>query len=232
MKSIVSFITATRTLAAAEGLRKNLEIVFPKGNPLVEWDLLPQVGFDSIFTAYNAGASLAVGDTLVFLHDDVQLMCNYLSFEQPLKMVGKPFCGWLGAAGSTVLDQDAIWWNANHQDLRGMVAHPGDNEFKVQWNHWPWGQAAQFGPVVVLDGCFLMIDKQKFERIGGFDAESYSGFHFYDIQATFQAHRQGFQNRACPIPLVHTSPGKPNETWHANRKIFVGKYEKQLPCRL
>jgi hypothetical protein len=233
-KHLVSFITATRSEENAEGLRKNLEIIFGEKNknPLLEWDLLPQVGFDSIFAAYNNGAAKAVGDILVFLHDDVKLLCNYLSFEQPLAMVGKPFCGFLGVAGATALDETATWWNSKHTDLRGMVAHPGDNEFRIQWNHWPWGQAASFGQVVVLDGCFLMVDKKKFERIGGFDAESYTGFHFYDIQATFAAHQRGFQNRACPIPMLHSSPGKPNETWQANRQIFVEKHKKQLPCKL
>lgn len=231
-KHLVSFVTATRSAESAEALRQNLEIVFPSGNPLVEWALLPQVGFNSIFAAYNHGAEKAVGDVLCFLHDDVRILANYTCFAKPLALAMKPFAGWMGVAGSTVLDESAIWWNSNHQDLRGMVGHPGDNEFGVHWNHWPWGQAASFGQVVVLDGCFLMTSKDKFQRIGGFDGKTYDGFHFYDVEATTRMHLAGFRNLCVPIPVLHQSPGRPNDKWHENRAKFLGIYKKQLPCRV
>jgi GT2 family glycosyltransferase len=185
-----------------------------------------------LFQGYNIGAKAAGGDYLCFLHDDVQLRCNHRAFEKPIELMNKPFTGIVGVAGASALPNDAKWWGASQEDCRGLVYHPSpETNFRTHGNGWPW-QCAQFGRAVVCDGVFLMCSRKTFEKLNGFDHLTFQGFHLYDIDISTRSHLAGLQNYICPLPLFHASPGRPNEEWERNRKIFVMKYGKHLPLRV
>lgn len=226
---MISFVTVSKDKSKFDGLRSNLEGIF-QSHPGFEFIVCDGTEHD-IFTGYNAGAAEAKNEVLAFLHDDVRLWCSASVFEKPMELLKKPFTGFIGAAGTRMLPKDGCWWKSPEKSTRGMVAHPDENEFGVHWNVWPH-QAAQFGEVAICDGVFLLCHRRTFDRLGGFDAETYKGFHLYDIDITLRARLEGLVNYVAPIPLFHNSVGRTNDNWEENRKIFARKFEKYLPYNL
>ena len=195
-----------------------------------EWTLIRLDGarYD-IFSGYNAGASQGQGEILAFVHDDVRFLGNRLTLEKPLELFRAADTGFLGIAGTRLLLEHACWWASNPQtEGRGMVCHPAEGEFGIQWDIWPMQQVGLFGRVAVLDGVFLMCQRETFNRLGGFDAQTYRGFHFYDVDITFRALQLGLVNYAVPIPVFHNHIGMPSHEWQENQQIFLRKFGKFL----
>lgn len=226
-----SFITISREQEKVDRLQKNLESVFGRATP---WELLVADGSKlDLFTGYNEKAAAANGDFLVFLHDDVHLMCSKECFDKPIELMGKPFTGFCGAAGTLSMPAEGCWWKSPQTDCRGGVYHPAKDlsPFGVHLNCWPHA-TAQFGQVLVCDGVLLMCSTQVFKKVKGFDNTTFKGFHFYDVDITLRTHLLGLVNYVAPIPLVHQSYGVTNENWEDNRKLFVKKHEKVLPAKV
>jgi GT2 family glycosyltransferase len=232
---VISVITLTRESQATEArLGSNLTLAlgqqpdgFPTGHA---WELIVSNGNNlDILEGYNWGASQAQYDNLLFIHDDVRILGNPSCFDRPLDLLKKPMTGVVGCAGARLLPKDATWWNAPNEECWGMVAHPTkQGDFGIHWNTWPHHQA-RFGRVAVLDGCFLMMSRRFFEKMGGFDSKNYKGYHFYDVDLSFRACLQGFVNYSAPIPISHRSRGAVNENWEENRKKFLELHGKHLP---
>jgi hypothetical protein len=197
------------------------------------WNLIVLDGTQhDLFCGYNLGAKQGMGEVLAFVHDDVTILANRLTVQRPMELLQETSTGFIGVAGSRVLREDACWWKGDLaiDGPRGMAAHLEDNEFGLHCNIWPISKgAAHFGRVVVLDGVFLMCHRNTWERLGGFDATTYQGFHFYDIDITFRATLSGFINYAAPILLFHKGKALPGAEWDANRRIFIKKFGKFLP---
>jgi GT2 family glycosyltransferase len=226
---VISFITVSQDDDKVCGLTDNLELALGSH---CEHELLRADGNEyDLFTGYNWGAERAKGEILAFLHDDVRLLCNATSFIKPVEMMRKPMTGIVGVAGTTQLPKDGTWWKSANKDCRGMVAHPDPTDFGLHWNTWPH-EAAHFGRVVICDGVLLMCSKKTFQRIKGFDSNTYQGFHFYDIDTCLRAHQMGLLNYVAPIPLLHGSRGRTNENWEENKVRFLKKHEKSLPTKI
>lgn len=234
---MISFITLSRQPDQVRNLQGSIRLAL---GTAAGWELIVIDGSQhDLFSGYNWGASQAAGDILAFVHDDVLILGNSLTFQKPLELLQDPATGFVGIAGSRVVGEDACWWNPHFSECRGMAAHPSDNPFGLYWYIWPWVNnqdlntvAVQFGQVAVLDGLFLMCQHRVFEQLGGFDQQTYKGFHFYDLDITFRAALSGLKNYAAPIPIFHASEGFPGKEWDENRKLFVNKFRHVLPWRL
>src|SRR5436305_6832629 len=210
----LNFITVSRTPERVRSLELSLDAALGSAPSLhASLDVIDGRRLD-LFRGYNAGAARAHGEILVFLHDDVRLLGNSLTFKEPLVLLEQPETGLLGVAGATYIGRCGCWWEAPSRSRRGAVAQKRDGEFGMEWSVWP-KRAGRFGPVVVLDGLFLMCRREVFERLGGFDQATYTGFHFYDLDITFRATLAGLVNYAAPLPLLHGSRGNTDEAWGA-----------------
>lgn len=227
---MISFISISREAEQITGLQENLEGVFGKSQP---WELLIADGESlDIFEGFNQQAALAKGDFLAFTHDDVKFLCNRKAFDEPMRLMQKPMTGIVGVAGTRVMPKEGCWWKSAHMDCRGAVYHPSNEpHFGVHLNCWPH-MAAQYGQVAVVDGVLLVCSRRTFEKIGGFDSETFDGFHFYDMSLSTEAHLHGYTNYAAPIPLLHASHGRTNDNWESNRTRYVEKYGKHLPLKV
>lgn len=228
---MISFVTISQSDEKVAALQANLELVFGRSVP---WELLVADGnTEDIFTGYNQKAKLANGDYLCFLHDDVKILGNREVFDLPKELLDKPFTGFVGAAGTRLMPKEGCWWKSPESECRGAVYHPTKSSsiFGMHLNCWPH-IAAQFGQTVILDGVLLMCSKKTFNRLEGFDADTFKGFHFYDVDITLRAHLLGLINYVAPIPVIHRSYGITNENWEENRKLYVKKHEKVLPVRV
>ena len=78
--------------------------------------------------------------------------------------------------------------------------------------------------VQALDGLFLAARCELFERVA-FDAQTFDGFHFYDIDFSLRAHRAGARLAVCQDLLVeHQSRGEFNDTWRRYAARFLEKF--------
>ena len=165
-------------------------------------------------------------DTLIFCHDDIEILSNRTQNLKCLKVLENPKVGFIGVAGTTILDQEAVWWRKNmQQDLHGIVYHLhkemglfvtfyGDNCFK---------------PVVAMDGIFLAAKYRTIKKLGLNKPSSFEGdWDFYDIYYTAQSIEQGFVNLVVPILVFHDSLGQPREGWFKNRIAFIAQSELPL----
>ena len=192
-------------------------------------EFVPIVGAESIAKGYNQGVRQAKGKFFLFVHADVEIITPRLLMRGALQILEKPEAGVIGVAGSSLLNQTAIWWQEGTRTL-GACMHRDEQGC---W-YTVFGRG-RYGRVVVLDGVFLLVSRATFEAVGGFD-ESLPSFHFYDIDFTLRVHLSGRANLAHPFHIVHASIGdvrpEVNPQWHKNRVAFQAKWQGILPVAL
>lgn|GEM_PF-793306 len=168
----------------------------------------------SIAKAYNKGAILSSFDHLVFVHEDVVFHSEYWGQKlvDYFNVLGNP--GVLGIAGSNYLPiSPSYWWIPDQ--TRRFCNYMDNNELgKVGEGKQRNSGHENPMPVFLLDGMFLAMKKEAFDKIK-FD-ESLEGFHGYDTAICLRSAIQ-FQNYFVPDILIeHFSHGKPNSTWLLN----------------
>ncbi|WP_425639478.1 glycosyltransferase [Algoriphagus yeomjeoni] len=177
----------------------------------------------SIAKAYNKGATKAIFDYLVFIHEDIifhtvnwgNLLVEYFeTLENP---------GVLGVVGSSYLPiSPSDWWVSNRSFIHANYisnSKSGKSENGVLQRKGDQIPAKVYS----LDGMFLAIKMATFLEFQ-FD-EELPGFHGYDTDLCYQI-SQKYQNYFVPCILMeHFSKGQPNSTWlenteKAKRKIL------------
>lgn len=160
-------------------------------------------------------------DALVLVHDDVILE------HDPLPKLENLFnyYGLVGVAGTSkiTLQSPALWhlMGGGFQggNLHGAVAH-GDEYTK---------HMTPFGPyphrVLMIDGVFMALTKETFKAIH-FDESNPAGFHFYDLDYSYNCARNGIRVGVGDIGITHMSPGLKEFTkeWKAGEQWFLNKY--------
>jgi len=75
-----------------------------------------------------------------------------------------------------------------------------------------------------LDGVFIATHRRVWEALR-FDEQCFDGFHLYDIDFTYRAHRAGFR-LAVPLDLllIHYSTGRYDIRWQAFNMRFLAKF--------
>ena len=181
----------------------------------------------SIFSAYKEKVNtlkLMKDDLVILCHDDIKILTDKTIFLELLEnTLAKPGVGFVGVAGTRILNNDGVWWSglqnpASKDWLSGAVYH-GKEVSSMQLTY--------FGPtskVVVLDGVFLAAKGKTLNSIGLGKPKPFSGeWDFYDIWYTYQATKKKLSNFTVPISILHASPGElqGRDSWHANKKAFV-----------
>ena len=187
----------------------------------------------SIFSAYNLAVSKInpdPEDLIIFCHDDIEIHEAPEDFLKKLKEeTDHTDVGFVGPAGTTVLEKDAVWWNRDNWRAgkhRGRVFHiHPDQKHPVDTLYgFP-------GNVVVLDGLFLAARARTIQRVGLEKPEYFEGdWDFYDIHYTTKAFRLGYTNKAIDIKIIHHSLGEiaGRDSWHKNREAFISNTELPL----
>lgn len=194
------------------------------------------VGGESIFDvidSYVHESHLHLDDIVILAHDDIQLMCDKETFDYCLTPLNDKDAGFVGAAGTQLFNDSAIWWEGLSAQypvtpLAGLVYHGNSMEDM---------HPTYFGPnnkreVVVMDGIFLAAKVKTWRAIRTARPSTFTGkWDFYDIYYTFQAHMRGLKNYVMPLNILHESPGDTSgrTSWHDNKEAFKVKYGKHLP---
>lgn len=173
---------------------------------------------DSLCEGYNRAIGKATGDIVIFSHDDITLFSEEFQarlFEH-MRHVDV-----LGLAGCTRL-VDASWVAAGAPHIHGQVAHrrpQGGFSICVYGNH---GRLTT--GIKAVDGLFFAVRRHVAEEIR-FDETTFDGFHLYDLDFSYRAHRAGFRLGVCTdIAIAHDSEGEFDNNWQRYALRFRDKH--------
>ena len=179
----------------------------------------------SLTEAYNKGLKESTNDIVAFIHDDLILPNGW--GKKMLSHFNNSDYGILGVAGTTDMSENGQWWKDSTK-MVGIVKHSHNGRT------WESKYSASFGKeileTVVVDGLFFVVNKN---RIKNNFSEDIKGFHFYEIDFTFNNHLNGVKvGVVFDVRLTHKSIGQTNEEWEKNRIDFVEKYKDKLPYNI
>lgn len=180
----------------------------------------------SLAEAYNRGVDLADGDVIIFSHDDIEFL-DPASWLSRLKAHLAEF-DLIGLAGTNRLVA-SNWAAAGPPHTFGQV---GELDGKVA----PYRVLLCAVPMPVIpdmqavDGLFMAAHRRVLEAVR-FDAETFDGFHGYDLDFSFRAHLAGFRVAvAADLPVLHASQGNFDQKWQHYAQRFAAKHANRLPA--
>jgi GT2 family glycosyltransferase len=182
-------------------------------------------GEKSLTECYNEGLEKTKNSVTVFCHDDIILKEGW--GKKILKHFKGTEYGILGMAGTTDMSEIGRWWQDNTK-MVGIVSH--SHEGKTWENRYSANFEDEIIETVMLDGLFFVVNKERIKT--KFD-EDFKGFHFYDVDFTFNNHLNGVKVGVMfDVKITHKSIGMTNDEWEKNREQFVEKYKDKLPYKI
>jgi glycosyltransferase involved in cell wall biosynthesis len=183
-------------------------------------------GEKSLSEVYNEILSESKTDIVVLCHDDIYFDTNSW-YSKLIKHFNETDYGIIGMAGTTYMPSSGQWWE-DRRKMIGIVNHESGGKKWV--SKYSESTGNKISPVVVLDGLFLAISKNRIKK--NFN-EDFSGFHFYDIPFCFENYLEGVKLGVMTnIRITHKSIGMTNDQWEKNRGLFQEKYKENLPVKL
>ena len=185
------------------------------------------IGEKSLSQVYNEIIDESSHDILVLCHDDIYFDTNRWGKKLLRSFESHSEFGILGVAGSTFMPQSGQWWE-DRSKMFGVVNH--EHEGKKWQSKYSQNEENEIKQTVIVDGLFISLDKNKIKK--RFD-ETVEGFHFYDVEFTFQNHLEDVKVGVMfNVRITHKSIGMTNEKWESNKQIFANKYKDILPLKV
>lgn len=216
----LSFVVCSIDEARFARLRSNLETCLA-GH---DWELIRIADARSLAEGYNRGLARSRGDFVVFCHDDIELLQPDAAARL---LAALRTCDVVGVAGSTRL-RDSHWISAGTPHIHGQVVQPepdGSYVLNVFCRH---AMVPEAGNIQALDGLFIAARRGVAEALR-FDAVNFDGFHLYDLDFSFRAHRAGYRVGVCHDLLIyHQSTGNKDEVWRRYGRHFEDCFAGRL----
>lgn len=177
----------------------------------------------SLCEGYNRGVARSRGEILVFCHDDIEIV----SPDAAGKLLGSfDDCQIVGVAGTRRMTTGGFWSGAGWPDVQGQVHHP--------WQG-PGVTVAVYGlaerlvrGAQALDGLFFAAVREVCEG-RPFDANTFDGWHLYDLDFTFGAFLAGYSvSIRTDLLLRHASKGRNDDARRRYAVRFDDKYRTAL----
>ena len=162
----------------------------------------------SLAEGYNRGCARALGETVIFTHDDVEILPADFGARLRRRLDACDILGIAGASRAT----GPVWLYAGHPHLHGCVIYPERSGYNVT----VYSQVAPLAAgMQVMDGVFLAMRRQVALAVG-WDATTCDGFHGYDVDFSLRAAQRGFRLAvASDLGVVHHSLGDFGAAWRA-----------------
>ncbi len=177
--------------------------------------------------ACNLGAENARGDFIFFLNNDTEVTAGWLD-----ELVGvvetRPDVGLVGSK--------LVYPDGRLQECGGIIWADGTgwNYGRLQSPDAPWYQSLR--DVDYCSGAALLVRRDLFERVGGFDTR-FSPAYYEDTDLAFAVRAAGYRTMVQPASVVVHHEGITNGTdvssgvkrhQELNRGVFVDKWSVQL----
>lgn len=166
--------------------------------------------------AVNRGVAHATNKYVFLMNSDVDLPnANFKKALEHFEKNKKLFAVSLAQEekDGTIVGKNKIYWQ------KGFFQHSKANNLNLGFNAWAEGGAS-------------IVDKQKFDAIGGFD-ELYKPFYWEDIDLSYRAWKSGYEILFDPTILVihhhestigkYFSSGAVKKIAYRNQLIFIWK---------
>ena len=177
----------------------------------------------SLAEGYNRGIARSRGARVILSHDDIEILTADLQSRIERHLDDYDL---IGIAGTTRL-VSGRWADAGDPYVFTLITSPDPEH---------GGYATMMlggGPLVVpgiqaLDGVFMALRREVATAIP-FDGETFDGFHLYDLDFSFRAHRAGFKLAVCrDLVLIHESTGSYDAAWEEYKRRFESKHQAAL----
>jgi len=188
-----------------------------------DWELVHIGDARGLSEGYTRGLQRARGELIVCCHDDIGLLCDDFADRLRRHLATHDL---VGVAGTDRLTGPAWHWTGPPHTASWVSLPRPDGGIVA-------GLLGTTAPVLraaqALDGAFLAGRRDTFERIG-FDADTFDGFHFYDLDLSYRAHRAGLDCAvALDLLIWHQSGGDFRASWRAYADRFVAKFPELRP---
>ncbi|MCQ4164355.1 glycosyltransferase [Tahibacter harae] len=211
---LISFVVCSITPAKIGRLRARLEQLLADE----PWELVLIDDARSLCEGYNRGVAASRGELLVLCHDDILLLAE--DFPARLR-AGLARYELLGVAGGTRASGPTWGW-AGPPHAHCWVAHRDDAGRGLML--LLGSQGATVDGALLMDGVFIAGHRRVFEQLP-FDAQTFDGFHFYDLDLSWRAAQAGFRCGLClDLGLLHESKGDYNPVYWEFARKFTAKF--------
>ena len=213
--ALVSVVACSIDDGKLAGLRSSCERAFGAW----PWELVAIRDARSLCEGMARGFAATRGELVVFCHDDIAFLSSSLG---PALSRALACADVVGVVGTTRLAGPAFAW-AGKAFTRGFVAEPsraGHGVDLVVYNPAPGITAG----IVALDGLFIAARRETVSALG-FDERTFDGFHLYDMDFCWRAHRSGRRLAVTSeIVVRHDSTGGFDARWEAYAARFLEKH--------
>lgn len=174
----------------------------------------------SLAEGYSRGILRSTGKILVFSHDDILILDADFAPKIARYLENFDVLGFAGASRVT----RGSWCGAGHPYLHGVVAHALPKDRQITLNVFGTPTWPVVPGIKVIDGLCMISTREAAEQTG-FDATTFDGFHLYDLDFSFSAHKAGFRvGVVCDIPIIHESAGQFDARHKHYADRFVAKH--------
>ena len=210
-----SIIVCSVDAAREQAMREN----FARALGAHEHEIIVIHDAASLCEGYQRGLDQSRFPRVVFAHDDVELLGDG-AFDEIDRILDRHDVA--GLAGSRLVNGPAVTW-AGHPHIHGCVAYP--DATRSAWEVAVFSlEGGILGGMQALDGLLIAADAAAARRIG-FDAMTFDGFHFYDLDFCYRAHLAGLRlGVTTEIAAIHASAGQFDAEWQRYRERFLRKF--------
>ncbi len=188
------------------------------------WELVHIDDAQSLCEGYARGLARSRGELVVLCHDDIGILSRRFAQRLRERLAQHDL---IGVAGSDRLTGPTWFW----------CGPPHTYSWVCQPNAAGWllGLLGSAGPVIenaqALDGLFLAGRRNALLQLG-FDATTFDGFHFYDLDLSWRAHHAGLRCAiALDLLLWHASGGDFQGSWRGYAERFQQKFPELAPVQ-
>jgi GT2 family glycosyltransferase len=176
----------------------------------------------SLAAGYNRALERATGRFVILSHDDAWPVSSRAIDRVAAHLESVDVVGIAG--GSRAIS--AAWIAAGQPHIHGHVLYPrADGTVTIV----AWGcETSLVTGIRLLDGCFIAARREAAQRIG-FDASRFDGFHCYDADFSYRAHRAGLVVAvAGDVSVLHRSEGAFDARWWPYNERFIAAFAATL----
>lgn len=221
---MLSIIICSRRTDLLKQVSENISQTVGVAHEIVVVD--NQANTYNICQAYNLGASQSQFPYLCFSHEDVL-------FHTPnwgntvIESLKNEKVGVLGVVGSKLHPQaPAAWWDTGLENIRlRILQHQKNKQIQEEIVN---PENLRQEQVVTLDGLWFCCRQEVWKK-NKFDELTFTDFHFYDHDFSFQI-AQNYENYVSfEILIEHFSLGNLDYRWRNNVMKFYQKWKNKLP---